>query len=71
MSKANLDAARHQASKQQSQNKKLFSDIARGAFVCYRRGTPCTSSKGAHSNDILKFTLQRMSDTSFKTHPSS
>ena len=52
-------------------NKKLFSDIARGALRCDGRGTPCT--KGAHSNDTSKFTLQDVGhiiqDASFLAAP--
>ena len=39
MLNANLYGAKHKAAKQQSQNKKVFSNIAIGAFRCDRRCT--------------------------------
>ena len=58
---ADLSIPRRKAAKQKRQNKKLFSDIAIGAFRCDRNSTPCNSSKGgAHPNDTLKITLQNV-----------
>ena len=56
-----LHAARHKAAGQQSQNKRLLSDIAMGAFRCNKRCTQKSLHCGLDQVSVLKLTC-RMPD---------